>query len=106
MTFARVPDGTMFANGVPDDYQGGSIQRVDPTTGAWQTLYETCDGRRLTGPNDIVFARTGGFWFTDMGKAGGDTSHRGALSYADRASGVEGKSVCVGVDLGGRRHSK
>lgn len=82
MTFARGPDGTMFADGVPDDYQGGSIQRVDPTTGAWQTLYETCDGRRLKGPNDIVFDRTGGFWFTDMGKAGDDAIDRGALYYA------------------------
>lgn len=82
MTFARGLDGTMFADGVPDDYEGGSIQRVDPTTGAWKTLYEACDGRRLRGPNDIVFDRAGGFWFTDMGKANDNAIDRGALYYA------------------------
>src|SRR3546814_3713511 len=70
--------------------------RVDPTTGAWQTLYETCDGRRLKGPNDIVFDRTGGFWFTDMGKAGDDTIDRGALYYAR----PDGSSILRADEIG------
>jgi gluconolactonase len=54
--------------GQPDDYKGGSIQRVDLATGRFETLYTECDGHRLRGPNDIVFDRQGGFWFTDFGK--------------------------------------
>src|SRR3954451_9940540 len=49
----------------PDDYVGGSIQRVDVDTGAVETLYTECDGIALKGPNDIVFDTSGGFWFTD-----------------------------------------
>ncbi len=45
------------------------IQRVDLKTGAVETLYTECDGNPLKGPNDLVFDRSGGFWFTDLGKA-------------------------------------
>ena len=51
------------------DYAGGSIQRVDMTTGEIETLYKDGDfGCTLRGPNDIVFDDAGGFWFTDHGK--------------------------------------
>lgn len=72
--------------GTPDDYRGGSIQRVDLATGAVETLYTHCDGRPLVGPNDIVFDRHGGFWFSDMGKHYEDRILRGAVFYA-RADG-------------------
>ena len=52
-----------------DDYVSGRIERVDLETGGVEVLYDACDGRPLRGPNDIVFARDGGFWFTDLGKA-------------------------------------
>jgi gluconolactonase len=51
----------------PARYLGGKIQRVDPTTGAVTDLYLECDGRPLRAPNDLVFDRDGGFWFTDHG---------------------------------------
>jgi len=47
--------------------KAGSIQRVDLATGKFETLYDSCDGEPLFGPNDIVFDAQGGFWFTDMG---------------------------------------
>ena len=31
-------------------------------------LYDAFEGRRLSGPNDVVFDEAGGFWFTDLGK--------------------------------------
>ena len=37
--------------------------------GKVETVYEACDGRRLVGPNDLVFDQQGGFWFTDHGSA-------------------------------------
>lgn len=51
------------------NYAGGAIQRVNLSTGKFEVLYDKVDGRRLLGPNDIVFDREGGFYFTDLGKA-------------------------------------
>lgn len=68
--------------GTPDDYQGGSIQRVDLKTGRFETLYTECGGNRLCGPNDIVFDRSGGFWFTDPGKRRDRHEDRGGIYYA------------------------
>lgn len=66
----------------PDDYVGGSIQRIDLATGAVDTLHTECDGVALKGPNDIVFDPGGGFWFTDHGKVREREEDRGALYYA------------------------
>jgi gluconolactonase len=78
--------GKLFPATQARDYAGGSIQVVDPRTGAFETLYEACDGRRLRGPNDLVFDSAGGFWFTDLGKTRERDADRGAVYYA-RADG-------------------
>ena len=62
------PNGNRRSIGQSDDYVSGRIERVDLDTGAVEVLYDSCDGRPLKGPNDIVFDRQGGFWFTDLGK--------------------------------------
>jgi gluconolactonase len=82
----RTDDGFSRPTGVPDDYRGGSIQRVDLSNGAVETLYTQCDGHSLHGPNDIVFDSQGGFWFTDYGKKFEDRVMNGAVYYA-RADG-------------------
>ena len=69
-------------NGAPDNFVGGAIQRVDPVSGAFETLYTHCGSRRLIGPNDLVFDSTGGFYFTDLGKAYPDRFDRCAVYYA------------------------
>lgn len=51
-------------------------------TGAIDVLYTACDGNPLRGPNDIVFDKQGGFWFTDLGKGFDRLKDRGALFYA------------------------
>jgi gluconolactonase len=66
----------------PDSYQGGSIQRVDLTSGAVTTLYDSYKGTRLLAPDDIVFDSDGAFWFTDSGLQETDGSKHGALYYA------------------------
>lgn len=68
--------------GVPDDYAGGSIQRVDPKTGAATTLYRDAGGHRLCGPNDIVCDAWGGLWFSDTGKIYPRTRDQGGLYWA------------------------
>jgi len=68
--------------GTPDDYVSGAIQRVDPSTGQFETIYTECDGTPLRGPNDIVFDQHGGFYFTDLGKSTPEYVHHGAFYYA------------------------
>lgn len=61
-------NGLLYPVGPADDYAGGRIERVDLETGKVDVLYTACGGFPLKAPNDIVFDRTGGFWFTDHGK--------------------------------------
>ena len=61
-------DGKLYPAGQAPDYSGGRIERIDLESGAVEVLYTHCDGVALKGPNDIVFDRQGGFWFTDHGK--------------------------------------
>jgi gluconolactonase len=69
-------DGALcVAGNQPPSYTGGSIQRVDLKTGQVETLYSTFPSGAagttlpLRGPDDLVFDTSGGFWFTDWGKA-------------------------------------
>jgi gluconolactonase len=75
-------DGLTIPGPTPPDHVGGSIQRVDIATGKVETIYEACEGRRFAGPNDIVFDRQGGFWFTDHGTTNAEYRKHGALYYA------------------------
>ena len=74
--------GMTIPGPTPASHVGGSIQRIDLTTGAITTVYDTCDGRRLIGPNDLVFDKTGGMWFTDHGASTPEGRRYGALYYA------------------------
>jgi len=74
--------GKLFPVAQADDYRNGSIQIVDPETGKFETIYDSCDGQRLRGPNDLVFDGAGGFWFTDLGKTRERDADRGAVYYA------------------------
>jgi len=65
-----------------DDYDTGRIERVDLNTGKFERVYEEIDGKRLSGPNDIVFEKSGAFWFTDLGKWRKRKKERGGLYYA------------------------
>jgi gluconolactonase len=74
--------GRMVSYGPAPDYRTGAIQRVDLATGRFETLYDSCEGERLSAPNDLVFDRTGGFWFTDSGHGWPAHKDWGALYYA------------------------
>lgn len=74
--------GGFLSTGPAKDYKTGSIQRIDPKTGEFKTLYTHCGGNKLSAPNDIVFDRQGGFYFTDLGKRYDRHRDNGALFYA------------------------
>ena len=79
----------MKPTGQPADYVGGLIQRVDPVSGAFETLYTHCGERQLRGPNDLVFDAAGGFYFTDLGKTRYRDVDRGAVYYAT----IDGRQI-------------
>ncbi len=64
----KLPDGGLMPGNQSDDYKGGRIEKVNPETGEIKVLYTECDGQKLKGPNDLVFDKSGGFYFTDLGK--------------------------------------
>jgi gluconolactonase len=81
--------GELFVSARPPaDYDGGRIERIDLATGKTERLYTHAGDHPLRGPNDIVFDRTGGFWFTDLGKEGARIRDKSGLYYA-RADGSE-----------------
>lgn len=75
-------DGLLLPGDMPEDYSGGRIERIDLDTGKVEVLYTEVKGEPLKGPNDIVFDKQGGFWFTDLGKGRGRSQDRGGLYYA------------------------
>jgi gluconolactonase len=64
-----------------DDYRGGSIQRVDLKSGTVETVVDKCGEHGLRGPNDLVFDKQGGLWFTDLGKRRHRDMDVGAVYY-------------------------
>lgn len=94
--WSRGHDGTMRVSAcAPDDYEGGRIERVDLATGRAERLFTHVDGYGLRGPNDIVFDRTGGFWFTDLGKESARGRDKSGIYYA-RPDGNEIREVVYG----------
>jgi gluconolactonase len=67
--FSWIPTRNMIMPGPqPDDYLGGSIQRVDLQSGKVETVVSKCGEHGLRGPNDLVFDKHGGLWFSELGK--------------------------------------
>jgi gluconolactonase len=67
LAWLESPRHGLRPGGPANDYSGGRIERVDLATGTVERLYDASDKHRLNSPNDLVFDRHGGFWFTDMG---------------------------------------
>jgi gluconolactonase len=70
------------ATELPSHHTGGRIERIDLDTGDVKVLYTECDGHKLIGPNDLVFDKQGGMWFTDHARREGRVHHLGAIYYA------------------------
>lgn len=75
-------NGRLYPGEEPENYAGGRIERVNLATGKSEVLYTHCQGQPLRGPNDLVFDRHGGFWFTDHGKTRRRERDRTGVFYA------------------------
>lgn len=80
--FEKVDGINRVRPGVPEGYAGGWIERLDIRSGDRQVLYTRCGEHALVGPNDLVFDRHGGFYFTDHGKRYPRFQMNGGLYYA------------------------
>ena len=78
----RLEAGMLRPVAQASDYASGRIERIDPATGAVSVLYDRCGAHPLRGPNDIVFDRHGGFYFSDLGKTRARDRDHGGLYYA------------------------
>jgi gluconolactonase len=90
--------GLLFPGDRPANYETGRIERVDLKTGKIERLYDKCNGLRLNGPNDLVFDKHGGFYFTDLGKGYGRLHDRGAVYYAT-PDGKRIKEILFPIDM-------
>ncbi|MGY6502158.1 MAG: SMP-30/gluconolactonase/LRE family protein [Acidimicrobiales bacterium] len=72
----------------PSSWQGGSIRRVDLTTGEVTTLYTECDGLPLYAPNDLVVDAEGDIWFTDYGRTFDRSADRTGVFHATADGGA------------------
>jgi gluconolactonase len=98
-SFAR-RGGYNFPGPPPAEHVGGSIQRLDLKSGELTTLYESCNGRRLVAPDDLVFDRAGGMWISDIGKVRGDAGIYYALTNGKNITCVkDGMSAPNGIGL-------
>lgn len=99
------PDGAVYvANNGGGGVEGGpggrpriqgGIDRVDLSTGKGERVYDSVGGNLLCAPNDLVFDREGGLWFTDFGRDFGRMRHRSGLYYA-LADGSKAEEVSFG----------
>ncbi|MGD9967660.1 MAG: SMP-30/gluconolactonase/LRE family protein [Hyphomonadaceae bacterium] len=82
------------------DYVTGRIERVDLDTGKVERLYDKIGDFKLSGPNDLVFGKSGAIWFTDLGKTYPRSSDRGGLYYckADGSLIKEAAYGCTGLN--------
>jgi len=75
-----IEDGVRRVTGQSSD--NGWIERVHLESGEVQRLYQGTSDTPLRSPNDIVFDRHGGFWFTDHGKTIGRNRDVTGVFYA------------------------
>ncbi|MEM6658308.1 MAG: SMP-30/gluconolactonase/LRE family protein [Pseudomonadota bacterium] len=83
------PDQITVPSPIRPHYRGGSVHRVDLNTGEVTPLFDSYEGKRLIAPDDIVFDRAGGFWFTDTGIEDEESTRYGGLYYAS----IDGKTL-------------
>jgi gluconolactonase len=99
-----------YANGNTRDRQGRLItcemgsQRLTRTEydGTITVLADTFDGKRLTGPNDVVVKSDGSIWFSDNGAGirGNYLGNKGVQELPFRVYRIDPKSGAIAIAVG------
>lgn len=99
-------DGVLRTQGLSIPGGVGRIDRINLANGRVETVLTEIQGQPLRAPNDLVFDSSGGFWFTDMGKAHPTVQERGAVIYVapdgQAVRIVAGLNGCNGIGLSPR----
>ncbi len=96
LKFTPTGNGGWTPAGPSPNYIGGLVQRVDLKTGASRTLYKEVNGNPLSSPNDMVFDRSGGIWFSDAGATKARSKDFGGI-YWCKPDGSEIREVVFGL---------
>ena len=77
---------------------------MDLQSGKVETVVDTCGEHPLRGPNDLVFDKHGGLWFSDLGKRRARDMDVGAFYYIkpgmkEIVEGVHGILPANGIGL-------
>jgi gluconolactonase len=75
-------NGLLIPAATAPDYTTGRIERVNLATGKVERVYEKVGDFNLRGPNDLVFDKSGNFWFTDYGKDSKRVRDKSGIYYA------------------------
>lgn len=62
--------------------EGGLVQRVELRSGQSKIIFSGAQGHPVKAPNDLVFDRSGGFWFTDPAVPHAQGTEQGAVFWA------------------------
>ena len=76
----KTKDGIRFPYGIPENFSGGAVQRLDLASGEVTTVFSESGGAHIGGLNDVVFDAGGGAYAVD--------TMRGVLHYFDPAAGT------------------
>lgn len=87
--------GLTIPGNAAHDYVTGRIERVDLNTGKVERIYDKVGDNKLSGPNDLVFDKSGNLWFSDLGKVYARTLDRGGI-YFCKTDGSMIKEVAYG----------
>jgi gluconolactonase len=91
----RDVNGMLFPGHAPHDYETGRIERIDLRTGKVERVYDKVGDHKLRGPNDIVFDKQGGMWFTDLGKSAERSRDLSGIYYA-KTNGSQIEEISYG----------
>ena len=97
-------DGLLLPGHAPNDYCGGRVERIDLSSGKVERVVDVVNHNPLKGPNDLVFGKDGGLYFTDHGKSYPRHRDYGGLFYCPPGLGstqelVHGQTSPNGVGL-------
>lgn len=81
LEFTTQQDGFVRPGHQSKGYRGGWVEIVDLDTLRHERLFDHVEKVPLKGPNDLVFDKHGGFYFTDLGKARAHDLDWGGVFY-------------------------
>ena len=62
-----VRDGENYPGAISKTYKPGKIHRMDLKTRQMEVVFDSCDGKPMIAPDDLIFDHAGNLWITEYG---------------------------------------